>query len=392
MTDIGLLAPNADGVAAAALFSPLEIAAGMPFGSVPIQWDLSGDASPRVALDGLVRGALAHEPCLVAFSGGRDSSALIAVAVDLARREGWELPVPVTLRFASAATQEEDWQELVVRHLELADWIRLDCGTELDMVGPIATEGLRRHGLLYPANAHLVVPMAQAAAGGSLLTGLGGDDVFGNWPWHDIASTLAGRRAPRPRDVRRYGHLAAPRWLKAEILRRREPMNLPWIVDSQRRRVAHALSHELASAPWTWTGRMRWLAGWRLWQEMVRSLAVLASDAGVNVVSPFLDPAFLAALARAGGRWGWGTRTVTLRALFADLLPEALISRRSKAEFSAAQFGHHTNRFVDDWPGEAGDMAEMVDPDALRRVWRSEQPDFRSAMLLQSCWLAAEAT
>jgi asparagine synthase (glutamine-hydrolysing) len=136
---------------------------------------------------------------------------------------------------------------------------------------------------------------------------------------------------------------------------------------------------------------MRWLAGWRLWREMVRSLATLASDAGVSVISPFLEPAFLAALARAGGRWGWGNRTVTMRALFADLLPEAVISRRSKAEFSAAQFGVHTKRFADQWSGEAGDMAEIVDPDRLRSVWRSERPHFLSAMLLQACWLAADA-
>ena len=372
--------------------SVLEIAAGMPFGSVAVQWDATSHTSPRVALEQLVRGALAREPCLVAFSGGRDSSALLAVAVDLARREGWSPPLPVTLRFATAATEEADWQELVLRHLDLDDWIRLDCDAELDMVGPIAAEGLRRHGLLYPANAHLVVPMARAAAGGSLLTGLGGDDVFGNWPWHDIASTLAGRRSPRARDLRRYAHLSAPRWLEAEILRRREPLMVPWIVESQRRRVARALSCELASAPRTWAARMRWLAGWRLWQEMVASLATLASDSGVSVVSPFLDPAFLAALARAGGRWGWGTRTVTMRALFADLLPEAVISRRSKAEFSAAQFGVHTKCFADEWSGEAGDMAEIVDPDALRSVWRSARPHFLSATLLQACWLADDAS
>jgi len=189
-----------------------------------------------------VRGALERTPCLIAFSGGRDSSALLAVAVDLARREGLSLPVPVTLRFASTATHEAEWQELVVRHLGLEDWVRLDYGAELDMVGPIAADGLRRHGLLYPANAHLIVPMAQAAAGGSILTGLGGDDVFGNWPWHDVASTLARRRSMRPRDLQRYVRLGGPRWLDAEILRRREPLTFPWIASAHRRRVARALA------------------------------------------------------------------------------------------------------------------------------------------------------
>jgi asparagine synthase (glutamine-hydrolysing) len=260
------------------------------------------------------------------------------------------------------------------------------------MVGPIAAEGLRRHGLMYPANAHLIVPMARAAAGGSILTGVGGDDVFGNWPWHDVASVLAGRRLPRPRELRRYVRLGAPRWLAAEIVRRRESLLVPWIVDAQRRRVARAIGHELASAPPTWAARMRWLAGWRLWRETALSMATLASDAGATLSSPFLEPAFLAALAGAGGRGGWGPRTATMRALFGDLLPESVITRRSKAEFSAEQFGVHTKRFADEWRGEAGAVTEFVNPGALRRAWRSERPHFLSAMLLQACWLAADAS
>ena len=155
-------------------------------------------------------------PCVIAFSGGRDSSALLAVAVDLARREQWPLPIPVTLRFSSAATEETAWQEVVLRHLGLDDWIRLQIGEELDLLGPLATRGLRRHGLLYPANAHVVVPMAEHAVGGHLLTGVGGDDVFGNWPWHDLASVIAGRARPSvercaPSPPRRRSDLVAGR-------------------------------------------------------------------------------------------------------------------------------------------------------------------------------------
>jgi hypothetical protein len=377
-------------VAAHGRFSPLEIVAGLPFGSVHVPWGDARCRSPRVALEGLVRDALAREPCLVAFSGGRDSSALLAVAVDLARREGWALPVPVTLRFASALSDEASWQELVLRHLGLEDWIRLSCGAELDMVGPVAAEGLRRHGLLYPANAHLIVPMAQAAARGSILTGVGGDDVFGNWPWHDVGRVLVGARRPRARDVRRSVRLGAPRWVEAEILRRRQALMVPWIVRSQRRRVASAVALELASAPRTWTARMRWLGGWRLWRQTVASMATLASDAGATLGSPFLEPAFLGALASGGGRWGWGSRTVTMRALFGDLLPEEVIARQGKAEFSASQFGVYTKRFADQWSGEVDGVAEFVDADALRSVWRLERPHFLSAMLLQACWLTSE--
>ena len=392
----GVLSPADIGVGAierpAAPLSALEIAAGMPFGSLPVQWPPSRHSSPQSALEDSVRAALAREPCLVAFSGGRDSSALLAVAVDLARREGLSPPVPVTLRFASSASREDAWQEFVLRHLDVRDWIRLDCGAELDMVGPTATEGLLRHGLLYPANAHLVVPMARAASGGSLLTGLGGDDVFGNWPWHEVAGALAGRRPPQARDLRRAVHLGAPQCLRAEILRRREPFMFPWIVDSWRHRVAKAISQESTGVPRTWSSRLWWLAGWRLWREMTRSLGLLAAEAGASVVSPFLEPTFLDALAQAGGRWGWGSRTTTMRAVFGDLLPEAALSRTSKAEFGAALFGAHTQRFAEEWSGDAGGLDGVVDADALRRVWRSDTPHFCSATLLQACWLRAQTS
>lgn len=130
----------------------------------------------------MVRPALLRQPCVVSFSGGRDSSAVLAVAVRLARREGLALPVPVTMRFADAEdTHESDWQELVIRHLGLKEWVRLDLTDELDLLGPISTDVLLRHGLLWPPNsfAHLVI--LREAPGGSLLTGLDGDGVFGNW-------------------------------------------------------------------------------------------------------------------------------------------------------------------------------------------------------------------
>jgi asparagine synthetase B (glutamine-hydrolysing) len=369
-------------------FSALEIAAGMPFGSCPVELPAGPVPEPRAALASLLRPALSNPPCAIAFSGGRDSSALLAVAVELARREGWPLPVPVTLRFSSAATEETDWQEIVLRHLRLDDWVRLQLGEELDLVGPLAARGLRRHGLLYPANAHVVVPMAEHAVGGHLLTGVGGDDVFGNWPWHDLASVIAGRNRARVRDGRRLLHLAAPVSLRAEIKRRREPLGLPWIVASERASVVRTLATELTSAPRSWSARMLWSARWRPWRVTANSMAVLAHDAGATLASPFLDPAFLSSLAAAGGRCGWGDRRATTQALFGDLLPASVISRRGKAEFSGPMYATATKRFADDWNGDAGPASDLVRPEVLREIWRSPQPHGMSAMLLQASWIA----
>ncbi len=140
-------------------------------------------------------------PCVVSFSGGRDSSAVLAAAVRVARREGLPLPIPSTNRFPAAKdSHESDWQERVVAHLGLDDWLKPEFTDELDCVGPVATSVLRRHGLLWPFNAHFHVPQLEAAAGGSLLTGIGGDETLSASSWARAQAVLSGRAKPeRPR-------------------------------------------------------------------------------------------------------------------------------------------------------------------------------------------------
>lgn len=369
--------------------TPFEIATGVLFGTSPVAPPVRPPGLPRPALEDLIRPALARTPCLIAFSGGRDSSALLAVTVELARREGWPEPIAITLEYESAATFEREWQDRVLDHLGLSERVRLKIADELDFVGPVAAEGLRRHGPMYPANAHVLVPMAREARGGSLLTGVGGDDVFGNWPWHETAAVFAGRRRPRPRDARQCAHMLSPQRVRTELLRRRGPYTLPWIQAPVRREVAARIASEISSAPRTWSARMLWSASWRPWRAGAHSLALLGADHGASVLTPFLEPSFLAAMAQAGGRWGWGHRTDTMQALFSDLLPDAVITRRSKAEFSGAFFGARTQRFAQDWDGRGLDPA-LVEPEALRQTWQQPQPHFFSTMALQAAWLAAD--
>ena len=63
---------------------PLELAAGRMFGEDPeapgiAHVELRG-TTPLSALEEAILPALEREPCLVSFSGGRDSSAVLAVA------------------------------------------------------------------------------------------------------------------------------------------------------------------------------------------------------------------------------------------------------------------------------------------------------------------------
>ena len=127
---------------------PLDIAYGIPFGDDPVgplERDLSG-GSPREAIDAVLAEALARTPCLISFSGGRDSSALLAAAVRVARREGLDLPIPATLVFPqSEASNEDEWQAIVLDHLGLSEWERFEIVDEFDAVGPVATQALLRH-------------------------------------------------------------------------------------------------------------------------------------------------------------------------------------------------------------------------------------------------------
>ncbi|HZC13844.1 MAG TPA: hypothetical protein VE270_07480, partial [Thermoleophilaceae bacterium] len=70
--------------------------------------------SRRAAFEDVVRGALQRPLCVVSFSGGRDSSAVLALAMHVARCDGLPLPIPLTMRFPRyARTNEDEWRELV---------------------------------------------------------------------------------------------------------------------------------------------------------------------------------------------------------------------------------------------------------------------------------------
>ena len=106
--------------------------------------DLDRSGTPREALDDAIRSALVHGPCYVTFSGGRDSSAVLAAATALARREGHALPVPVTRIYPDLPdTDESDWQRAVIDHLGLTEWVRLELRDgESELLGPAARDAL----------------------------------------------------------------------------------------------------------------------------------------------------------------------------------------------------------------------------------------------------------
>jgi hypothetical protein len=85
----------------------LEVATGIVLGVDTPLVDEGPRRTPAEAIEAVLRPALERAPCLVSFSGGRDSSAVLASATDLARREGLPLPIPATNRFPDAPGSDE---------------------------------------------------------------------------------------------------------------------------------------------------------------------------------------------------------------------------------------------------------------------------------------------
>ena len=336
--------------------------------------------------------ALSRPPCLVSFSGGRDSSAVLGTAAAVARREGLPLPVAVTYRFAGApGTHEDRWQEQVIRHLHLPDWERVPITDDLDAIGPVARTVLARQGLLWPFNAHFPVPLLQRAAGGALLTGIGGDELLGRQLWATARAVLSGRRQPRPRRLLSLGVALSPTPVREALLARRHEIRWPWL----RPEVDHAVNRQRASwqarTPLSWAGAVGWWWGSRSRTVLSATMELLAADAGTQVVHPFMEPSVVGAVAASFGRWGPANRSAAMRALFGDVLPEPVLTRRSKASFDEAFFSHHSRAFAQEWTGDGVDTS-LVEPDRLAQVWATDHPDPRSFLLLQAAWLAGTAS
>jgi hypothetical protein len=373
----------------------LEVAWATPLGRAEgldrlprVPRDLS---APRRALERSILDALRHPPCVVSFSGGRDSSALLALSVHLARKHGLPEPLPVTLVIVgSAEAEESSWQHAVLQHLGITDWHRIPVTGELDIVGPVADRYLMSAGVVLPFNAHFHDPMFALARAGSLITGFGGDEILGSQTPGRARQVLAGRARPVPRDLLRIGLLAVPPPVRARVLQRRVDVDFEWLTGAGRAQLARTLARHQAHEPSHWGKAVRswWRGRYRALIE--QGLAVVAQAHAAQPVHPFVDPDFLAAMAAVGGATGLGSRQRVLDFLIGDLLPNEVLARTSKAVFDAAMWTSHSRRMIAEWDGSGVDV-QLVDVDALRQVWSRARPDARTAALLQQVWLGSQS-
>ena len=331
-------APPSDGE-----LTPLDVASGLVLGfSPPEPVTTSGEIDAGTALAALewaILPALLRPPCVMSFTGGRGSSLVLAVAVQLARREGLELPVPATIRMRGSANGDESaFQERLVIRLGLTEWVRMQVEEECDLVGPMATAVLRRYGCLWPSDAHLWTPLLDWAFGGSLLTGVGYSGPGGGAPAFVF------------RDFRPLS------WLRPSA---KHEVRTLWMADAVRRRRAQR------DPAW-------WL---RLRQVRIRIglLQRMGAARRVELCHPFLDPGVVAALAAQPKR--------------SEIEPVFLEGLRSPPStptaWGAALWGLDSRELATDWRGEDVDQ-DLVDVDALAREWSVPQPDPRTYPLIQS--------
>jgi hypothetical protein len=392
--------------------SDVDVARGWPTGRVVVASgsEAAHGRTPLQALEDVVTEALVGGPCLVLFSGGRDSTVVLSAAVAAARRHGLPLPVAVTERYPGVHDADETgWQQAVVEALGLDEWVRLDGSEAADLLGPVATSSLQRLGLRWPPLAHtrgwvvrraLGLPASgsieaggRASAGGArslvtVLDGEGGDELLMARRLAPMVRALGGHVGGR----RGAGQLArglAPRWLRridlARALRSASPA--PWLRAEAAREFHADLVVDLVAEPLAWADSVRWWPTQRSVAWGMATLDEVTVAAGARPLHPLLHPAVVDAVADAGGRRGFADRAAASATLWPEHLPAGLLARTSKATFGRVVFGPHTRAFAEGWRGGGVEPA-LVDGERLAREWAAQSPSALSHLALQAAWLA----
>ncbi len=152
-------------------------------------------------------------------------------------------------------------------------------------------------------------------AGGSALTGVGGDQIFLAGQTLRLARMLTFEQRPRLRDWRTFAGAVTPR----SIRRRRWKKGLttlPWLTEAANRRLSETQSSDLAIDPIWFASTVRG----PIWRERSRvaadrTLRALCADIDTSMAHPLEDPGFLSALASALPRTGYRTRDEAMTAL-----------------------------------------------------------------------------
>jgi asparagine synthase (glutamine-hydrolysing) len=313
---------------------------------------------------------------------------VLALAAEIARREGFPAPVALTRVFrGDALSAEAHWQEQVISAVGDVEWERISLTDELNVVGPYARRHLERHGVVWPPMAHSNLPLVDRLAGGALLTGEGGDEVLGGRR-AAIALAIKRRRIPMStQTVRAALPLVTPRPVRAARARSEYRRFFTWLRPAAAHDAAAAVARDLTGAPLAFAAALDHEDRLRARRLGVANTRALAAEGDVMLVDPLLDLGFQRSLAAAGGRFGWIDRTDAMLNLFGRLLPSAVLRRTSKAYFDNIVFTDQSRAVAATWDGHLPPgLDDLVDAERLAEEWRAPHPNPTTFALLQAAW------
>jgi asparagine synthase (glutamine-hydrolysing) len=175
---------------------------------------------------------------------------------------------------------------------------------------------------------------------------------------------------------------------RVEYYRHLRSAGLPWLRGAARDAYARAVA-DLSCSPLRWDRETLDLLTRRTTVVALHNFDAQAREFSLAPVHPLADARFRFALAAAGGAWGYAGRTDLMRRLFGDLLPDAVLSRRTKAAFNLSRWGERERAFARAWDGSGVDR-RLVDPEALRTSWLADRPTSVEGFYLHLAWLAQE--
>jgi asparagine synthase (glutamine-hydrolysing) len=280
----------------------------------------------------------------------------------------------------------------VLEHLGVSDWLRIEIHDELDVVGPFARPGLIEHGVVYPPTAYPQAFTLRQVNGGTVLTGEGGDEVFGAQRITPVTALLRRRTRPSRELLVAVAEALAPPSARRRAAMR-EAMAIDaydWLAPAVAAEARAFRARDAAAQPLRWADGVRHLLRGRSRQVGMANLAAVAHEVGVHLVHPLMEPAFVEAVATWGGPFGPVGRSDTMVRLFSDVLPERVLRRVGKATFNATAVNRHSREFLAGWDGVGLDPA-LVDVDALRARWAQPAPLPATLALLQQAWLSTQS-
>ena len=329
-------------------------------------------------------------PVYVEFSGGCDSSVVLAASVQACRHVGHDLPIPLTFRFPLLPeTDESDYQDVVLTHLGLDLGRREMITSEFDLLGPAAQRGLRELGVVWPAPAVATSDPYRELEPGLMLSGEGGDEVMGP---RRIAGIFRARDAARKGQAKAVGgnliQALGPEAARRRLMLRDGGLIPPWIEENEAANYIRQSSRLFCREPLrpsqfgaAYSARPNvWLA--------LHQITAIAAWAGQTYAAPLMDMAFVEAVNDLTPTGDLRNRFRVMRRHFGDYLPTSVVNRIDKRYLQGVYFNDYAREFARHWDGQIND--DLVDSESLRQHWRDALPSGvwgQSFLLLQLAWL-----